>query len=759
MKEIFCKAIACCAAVLFLAACDKADDNSGIEAGGNRILLDISSVSTDVSRAAASDLERKVERLDLLIFDEAGSKKWYERIEVGATGGGTIALTAKKSSFDANAKYWVYLIANGSDEESAAFAEPDFDRAQLRARKREDRYLHLTGLSRPDIIGYDIPQTFLMDGAAYPEGETEPLNAEPVVLNNGNVSDDTKLKVTLRRAAVKLVLRIYKGDKITFNQAGASYYLRNMPYTTSLVAGVNSEADVRTTSQARTNHFVWTDNLITVTAYVYAHSWDNDSAMEREPRWIVDIPMTYDPDPNDDTPAEVYPDCYYQIPVCRGTALKRNTCYEVSLTLNVPGGTNPSQPVNLNEISFNVLQDWIDKDIPIGGEGEHPMFLTLNRTEMEMHNIDTDRTTLRFASSSNVTATVKEAYYYDKFGQKQSVSNNILNKIKITPDTGLNGGVKIYSPVPTNKTIRYIVIEFTNKDGVTPRTVTVAQYPLEYITNIQSWYSYRDDFKNTDPLPTTYEYAGDRIYGISLATRNISSWNGSYTYEASYAGWWGEQNTSSGFFRSKVVTNVTNGKSTFMNYYWDSNNRLSTSRSNEYNGRLYTIRLTASSDTYTIGRPRLIEDKDNPGLMVTAPGADNAQLVSPSFMIASSLSGFMANSGNLTMDDSANSLRVAREHCAHYVEVYKDENGKKVILDDWRLPTKAELDIVLNFQGREGQEADAIDFLLNGSYYYCAGGRVYNENYNVDAGEVRCVRDAYDDKADNRAADKETQQQ
>ena len=57
----------------------------------------------------------------------------------------------------------------------------------------------------------------------------------------------------------------------------------------------------------------------------------------------------------------------------------------------------------------------------------------------------------------------------------------------------------------------------------------LVQY-VEYITNIQGWYSYRDDFKNSDPNPTTYEYVGDKITGIALATRNISSWNGEYRY-------------------------------------------------------------------------------------------------------------------------------------------------------------------------------------------------------------------------------------
>ena len=48
------------------------------------------------------------------------------------------------------------------------------------------------------------------------------------------------------------------------------------------------------------------------------------------------------------------------------------------------------------------------------------------------------------------------------------------------------------------------------RNGVEARKVTVAQYPLEYIVNIQSWYSYRDDFKINDSRPTTYDYMGDR---------------------------------------------------------------------------------------------------------------------------------------------------------------------------------------------------------------------------------------------------------
>ncbi len=61
------------------------------------------------------------------------------------------------------------------------------------------------------------------------------------------------------------------------------------------------------------------------------------------------------------------------------------------------------------------------------------------------------------------------------------------------------------------------------------------------------------------------------------------------------------------------------------------------------------------------------------------------------------------------------------------MEVYKDVNDRKVVLDDWRLPTEAELKIIMKFQGGPGEEADAIDYLLNAYYYFSASGPVRNE--------------------------------
>ncbi|EKC74537.1 lipoprotein, partial [human gut metagenome] len=139
---------------------------------------------------------------------------------------------------------------------------------------------------------------------------------------------------------------------------------------------------------------------------------------------------------------------------------------------------------------------------------------------------------------------IARVYYTDKFGQTQQTTDagSIAGMgITATPDPGLNGNIDIYSPLPTNNTIRYIDLEVTNEDGVT-RTVTIAQYPLEYITNILGWYSYRDDFGGT-----TYENQGANRY-VS-ASIDTNWWTGQWSWDYS-------SSRDNGFFRSKVATST-----------------------------------------------------------------------------------------------------------------------------------------------------------------------------------------------------------
>ena len=571
MRPLLYHIIACCA-VLFFTACDKEYDIPGGNAtgDGNSIILDLSSGSLPISRAVnteATGAEVRVSHIDVLIFDENGSKKHHERIGGSDTGNGTIVLSAKRSDFEVNAGYEVYLIANSTADVSV-FAADDFDMTKLRQLEQTDRDIHMTGCPEAE----NVPQAFLMDGMAHLDGST----ATEVILNDGNMSNDTKLKATLRRAAAKLVIKINKGQFVEFDNSisGAGYYLRNSPYSTSVLTGVNAEAALRTTVMTSNDYFKWTQDtedgpytLITVTAYAYAHSWDNASSLEKETRLIVNIPMStiLHNEQGDyvdesgavvDDPVKVpHENNYYQIPVCEGTALERNTCYEVSLALNVPGGTDPSEPVELGPIDYSV-REWDEQTIDIGGETDRPEYLTLNEEEFEMHNIDKDYTTLQFSSSSEVKAEITKVYYINKFGQEQTLEKRYpdnpdsdvwgvktttssgwwpweeetttwsnLCKIRITPDKGISGSIDVFSDVPENNAVRYIEFTVTNETGQS-RSVTVAQYPLTYITNVEGHYSYRDDFKSEAPRHIRVQL--ELLYGISIAKRNIICWNAEY---------------------------------------------------------------------------------------------------------------------------------------------------------------------------------------------------------------------------------------
>lgn len=735
MKKILYTILKTVMLLPLLAACSSETDSflSGTGTEGNAIVLQFSTGDTPLSRATVPSeegAEVAVEHLDVFIFEESGGKKHYERVTGCTAKEGTVTLAAKREDFAADTGYWVYLIANSTH------ATVDFDAIadlnSLKAMTQQDRDIFLTGLG--DIS--EAPQSFLMDGIAYADAQ-EPAAAAPVVLYNGVKSDDTKLKVTLRRAAAKVIVHIKKGEKVTFDQelegAIPGYYLRNMPYTTSLLAGVGGEADLRTPGLVNTDYFDWTAEQITVTAYAYAHEWA-DASLEKEVRLVVNIPMRYTDESGNETE---YVSSYYQIPISEHKVLERNTCYQVTVTVNAPGALDPSEPEELTDIQYSV-KDWENINVDINGD-ERPIFLYVNEEEMEMHNITEDNTTLEFASSSTVEAKITRVYYIDKFGQEQVLekisgtdneygikTGNYWNPtwtnrctIKITPDEGINGKLDVYSTLPENNTIRYIDFDVTNADGIT-RKVTVTQYPLEYITNIQGWYSYRSDFGGT----TWENYSNPTNKRVSANNYNIN--NDTWSYSATEYG----QNYT---FTSKVAEEITSGgnrgKSEISYYYYRRSYSQSLSTDEIWgagNARMYHVRITASSGDYTVGRPKITENG------ITDPGTDNAELVSPSFMIASQLGAVFEIS----------SVEMAASHCKQYVEVSKDG----AVYDDWRLPTKAELEIIIKFQYKDNA---AMDEVLSGEYYWSASGSVHNAGASDTSGDwvaIRCVRDAYETK-------------
>ena len=84
----------------------------------------------------------------------------------------------------------------------------------------------------------------------------------------------------------------------------------------------------------------------------------------------------------------------------------------------------------------------------------------------------------------------------------------------------------------------------------------------------------------------------------------------------------------------------------------------------------------------------------------------------------------------------------ALEHCKTYREV--DVNGKKY--DNWRLPTAAEIQFIVDFQKESFKthsnvSKKPIKTVLAGQYYYTMdGGTIYTGQTTSGTG-IRCVRD------------------
>lgn len=775
MKRI-CDILSCLLTALTLFSCTKGMDDQLHNSRG--IVIDF---VTPVALAKAQEMvadeshESAVNHIDVLIFnvtEEGMPLKWHERFSLSSSEGSLYLSKGKKffaqTDSDGNIvshpSYKVYLIANstfdmsfseekclvsvtGNDAEGNAVSHQVKKAADLGAVVQEDANVHLTGLHLPGVPGY-----FLMDAVAMSGGASK-----IVQLSNDDLESDIELYATLERAASKICVTIKEGEDVEFSDGtncgsyaspedfaeseGGLYYIRNMPYRTSSVSEYAlsvSEEDLVTTLKTNNAYFTWTPSSfvtdsaserdqVRLTAYVYQHSWDNQSIFQLEPCIVVNLPLLFLGEGADgEKKVHVHKNSWYKIPLTMGSEIGRNQCFKLSVTINRAGAVTVTDPVVVPDLKYEVLNwtdsntGWNTQTIDVS-QSDRPKYLTVNMTELEMHNLAVSDQ-LEFTSSSNVTVTIEEVHYEDKFGQKVSQNAAALG-ISVSAESKLAGKITLNSPVPANNAPRYIRLKVENSDGSPAQYVHVTQYPLEYINNIQSWYSYREDFGST-----TYEtYDSNRRVAVGNWNETSQSWNRYYQQ--------GGSNTSY-FFTSKVASPITTGnnkgKSNIYYYYWSYSwrqYRLNTGSpigGSLVNGRMYHVRLTSSSSSYTVGIPKL----DDRGY--TDVGDDNKVLVSPSFMIASQLGATY----------SPTSVNMAASHCNQYVEVYEDpKTGETVHLKDWRLPTEAEINIIIRFQYAENA---AMDEVLAGQYYWSATGAV--ENPNGDGGTssaVRCIRDAF----------------
>ena len=518
------------------------------------------------------------------------------------------------------------------------------------------------------------------------------------------------IPVNLARAAAKIALTIHV-DVEGYTAGQAKWQLKNYNAKTTIF-GSNTETELKDGEMVEAQGG---SGEYTVTTYSYATQWDDDT---KAPAIYLQVPLTADGN------TEIN---YYKIPVRDPKAtgenaktLNRNTIYTIDAKINNKGGSSEIGYITTGKVVYDVLP-WSD-----GGTTDidaNTSYLMVTPKVVYMKNVDEDMS-VTYKSSSPVKILSKKVYYIDNEGNTEVYSEGyketIIKKEKVwvsgflgfgghyeyrvkeeipfypyptkmelqneKDGVNLGGKIAINSPIPQNRFSKYIVLTLENAEGK-QATVKYKQSPLIETQNFFGDYSSRS--KDGWAYRTD---AGQNVYN-------------SYTYDYN------------GGYQAKYYEN------SYIRSFYDD-----TSFDNLKNNRMYIIQVSSTKDSkYNIAHPNI--DKST--------GYTNDEVVSPAFMIASQLGAVRSADFNQSR---------AKRHCETYREV-KKENGKQVIYDGWRLPTKTEIQFIVDFQqesykNNKGKTKQPIKPVLEGANYYTLNNETVATG--VESGNevfVRCVRD------------------
>jgi len=178
---------------------------------------------------------------------------------------------------------------------------------------------------------------------------------------------------------------------------------------------------------------------------------------------------------------------------------------------------------------------------------------------------------------------------------------------------------------------------------------------------------------------------------------------------------WGVKDgtTNGGIFTAKVYYN---------GYCYDISGRNSRGDINDNltNNHMYVLQITSTSNKYVLGRPVLDSNYQS-----------QDRVVSPAFMIASQL-GAVTRTGDAT---------TASTHCGTYMEVAED--GTRFV--GWRLPTKQEIEVIIDYQSGTNTQNVTMVEVLGGAYYWALDATTAYVSTGSGGSStnayVRCVRD------------------
>lgn len=661
-----------------LSACTADDDLAPAvkPAEGLTISLETPGVLSRVTEAGNDTLnENTISQAQLLIFNSDGSRTpdGYRSLEF--TDGKTEAVIATgdwkndAQLFDKGpgAMYDIYVVANAHGGSTSL--------QDVRT---------LDGLLNAVDEDVDVWKMENADIASEPKytGKRFAMSGVSRSFAPNSKDDECTISVQMERLAAKVEVNITFRDEFNEKFTPIGFYSSLRNYATRGLWRSDKEVNLKNTDRGiagngaddpmvaalEKNFEAGTAKLV---LYTYPTNWGGD--VLQETFVLLNMPGYYKE--QEGARSEYKGSNYYKIPVRLGDAtahqLNRNTIYRVNVTIDRMGQPQLDVPVELTP-KYEVIP-WTTVTIDVDNGDLN--YLEVVKDEIIMKNIEKSEEQY-FTSSSSVTASIEEVYYYDKYGAKQTISNYGQYGISVVPAAGNFGNVTINSDVPTNNGIRYIKVKVTNGQGLS-KEFTVKQYPLEYIVTVPGWYSYRTDFGST------YEEKGNRKVSNDYFSSKVYYEGDGRNDEGIYTYTWSRYNTS-------------------------NKPSLGTRQDGNDNNNMYFVRITKTSDKYVLSVPAM--DKDG----YTESSPENNKLVAPAFMIASQLGTIYPQRFN-----------DAKEHCKQYAE--KSLDGQ--VYEDWRLPTEAELLIIDYYQGDDNS---VIDRVLAGDKYWAASGDVMATNEEED---------------------------
>lgn len=673
--------------------------------------------ATSLDTRAANNVslnEAYIKTVDVFFLAEGSANVTHYVPKVSVTNGKAVLASGTwKDTY--RGKYDVYVLANKHDYDNpltAGTVETDLSwvttKTQLLALTDTDADVAKAEGENYGQGNIYSGKTFLMDGSI------TGWNADAAEAN-------ATISVPVAHAAAKLRVNVsYTADFLIVGRDITSVTKKLVHYVKDAKAFAEGGSIALTEPQeeAGSDGFSFTNSATgegigrrdVLYAYSYPNEWGTDIA-ERETYFLVNIPYT-------DDGGEPHQN-YYKVPVrisgnTGDLKLDRNTEYIVNVTVDRVGNETIDEPETLTP-TFSVAA-WKPEYVDV--EGDMPNYLMLSDDYIEMNNVAD--TTITFFSSSAIKVEIEKAYYIYKDGTPRDVTNaSSIIKTEYNAEA-LQGSLKIHSDVPTNVTARYITLTVTNADEPDPmsKTITIVQYPLEYISGVPGVYATRSDFELTGNTYDNYVNKVNVGNNVKLDTED------------------GVLLTPP-TFQSKVYNNG-------IYYVTRSNNKLSqgTAVDNLSNNRMYLVQITSTSGGHTVARPAMDGTGED---IVTKSNDENNRLVSPMFMLASQLGAV-----------SPAKWSTAQEHCKKYVEVAKYEDETTRRFADWRLPTFAELQVIAQYQNKQ---PDVMDVVLAGATYWSAHELRYLETDNPQASNpsvgtngggwfdpatkcyIRCIRD------------------